>query len=330
MVMQLQPQAGPPQQVNQYNPELDPQTGETPISGLPQYGGAGGGTEAQSYYAARDFYQMFGRNPTQSELAMLSGAYASGDANKANTSGGKQAVAQYYQSLTNTPANLYARQQKQWGQAAPQHYDAVNQMFQSTYGRAPTQDELSHYGTLLASGQADQYQLGQFLQSLPEYQNSQDAKFRSGLDNELQGSDEAFFNRVSPQISQRYAMMGRATSPALAVAMTDLAAQLSEKRQGYLAQLSASQYGGNKSAAMDQYNQSRNQIEGNIYGNAQAQYNNILGVQKRTQDISDYALQNQNYMNALGASQHAPGALDYLNTAFHGAEAGAKVYSAGK
>src|SRR5574340_323245 len=174
------------------NPFTQPTTGESPLSALPQYGGAGGSQEAADFYAARDFSSIFGRNPTASELAMLSGAYMSGDPNIANTAGGKAAVAQYFQALSQTPANLYARQQNQWGQAAPQHYDAVNQLFQSTLGRAPSQDELSHYGTLLASGQADPYQLSQFLQSLPEYQNAQDTKFRQGLDTELQQSDQAF------------------------------------------------------------------------------------------------------------------------------------------
>lgn len=311
-----------------------PPPGQTPISTLPQYGGAGGSDQATQYYAAQGFAKLFGRNPTQAELAQLAPAYLSGDPNKVNSTQGDAAIAQYYNSMSQTPANMYAQQQSQWAQAAqdPKIQGSVGQLFQSTLGRAPTADEMTHYGTLLASGQADAYTLGQFLQSLPEYQNQQDTQFRQGLDTQLQQSDQNFFNRVSPQISQQYAMMGRPTSPAVSVAMTDLAAQLSNNRQNYLAQLSAQQYGGNKTNALQNYGQTQQNVQNSIYGNAQSQYNNLAGLNQRVQNISDYNTQALNWGNAMNqyGPGRGPGALDYINAAFNGINAGANLYRAGK
>src|SRR6266576_2505019 len=89
-----------------------PPSGQTPMTSLPVYGGKGGGQQAQEYYAGQDFYNLFGRNPTQSELDMLAPSYT-GDPNIANTSSGKAAVASYFNSLSNTPSNIQANQQQQ-------------------------------------------------------------------------------------------------------------------------------------------------------------------------------------------------------------------------
>lgn len=302
-----------------------PANGESPLASLPEYGGAGGSTQAQEYYAGQEFQKLFGRNPTQSELAQFAGAYA-GDPNIANTSQGNQAVAQYYNNQSNTPANIYAKQQKQWSQGASQHYDVVNQMTQSVYGRKATQDELDHYGTLIASGQADPYQIQDFLKSTPEYQNTQDTQFRQGVDTQLQKSDTDFFNTQKGNIAQQYAQMGRATSPALDVALTQLASQLNSQRGSYLAQLSASQYGGNKDNATADYNRTKSDVSGRINQNTQDIYGANNAMNSRLQNITDYNTQ----MNAWNAANKpkSPGTLDYLNVAFKGANSAANAYSA--
>lgn len=288
----------------------DPTNGETPLAELPQYGGAGGSTQAQEYYAGVEFKKLFGRNPTQSELAMLSGAYA-GDPNIANLSQGNQAVAQYFQGFSNNPANIYDQEQKKWAAAAPEHYDAINQIVQSVLGRTATQDELNHFGTLIASGQADPYQIQQYFQSTPEYQNVKDKSFRSGLDQELQQSDTNFFNTQKGNIAQQYALMGRATSPALDVALTQLASQLKSNRDSYLAQLSASQYGGNKESAMTDYNSTKAGVADRINQNTAGIYGNNQALQKRLQDITDYNTQ-ANTWARLNQPQK-PNWMDYLN-----------------
>lgn len=305
----------------------DPTNGETPISSLPTYGGAGGGQQAQDYYAGQEFLKLFGRNPTQSELAMFSGAYA-GDPNIANLQQGNQAVAQYFQSQANTPASIYSNQQKQWQQQAPQHYDSVGQLIQQTLGRKATQDELSHYGTLIASGQADPYQIQQFIQSTPEYQNAQDTQFRQGVDTQLQKSDTDFFNTQKGNIAQQYALMGRATSPALDVALTQLASQLNSQRTSYLAQLSSQQYAGNKQNAVAGYNQTQNQVQNQINQNTAGIYGGQQNLNNRLNNITDYRTQSDDYNRQMGR-QNQPGWMDYLNTGLNVANTAAKVYTAG-
>lgn len=306
---------------------LDPTNGETPLSANPYQGGGGGAPGASTDHAFRDFVAQFGRNPTQSELSMLNSAYATGDPNIGDDVRGKATIAQYYNNQSNTPANLYATQQKQWQQQAPQHYDNINQMTQSLLGRAATQDELSHYGTLIASGQADPYQIQQFIQATPEYQNAQDTQFRSGVDTTLQKSDSDFFNTQKGNIAQQYAQMGRATSPALDVALTQLASQLNNNRSNYLAQLSASQYGGNKANAVSNYNTTQNDVAGRINQNTAGIYGNNQAMTQRLQGIQDYNTQRSTYMDALN-KQNKPGWMDYLNTGLNVAKTGAQVYSA--
>lgn len=298
----------------------DPTNGETPLTNLPQYGGAGGSDQAQQYYAAQEFQKLFGRNPTQSEIAMLSGAYA-GDKNVANINQGNQAVSQYFQNFSNSPANIYAQQQKQWSAAAPEHYDNINQMTQSLLGRKASQDELSHYGTLIASGQADPYQIQQFIQATPEYQNAQDSQFRSGVDTQLQKSDSDFFNTQKGNIAQQYAQMGRATSPALDVALTQLASQLNSNRQSYLAQLSATQYGGNKANAAANYSQTQGDVSNRINQNTAGIYGNNQALNSRLQNITDYNTQSNAYGDAMARYGNKTSPLDYLNTAFNGVNA---------
>lgn len=313
----------------------DPQNGETPVNtdfqhaqwGQGQWQGTGGGDTAQQYYAGKEFYQLFGRNPTPSELAQFSGAYA-GDTNKTNTAQGNQAVAQYFQGQSNTPANIYANQQKQWAAGANQHYDAVNQIVSSALGRKATQDELDHYGTLISSGQADPYQIQQFIQSTPEYQNTQDKNFRTGLDTDLQKSDQTFFNTQKGNIAQQYAQMGRATSPALDVALTQLASQLNSQRGQYLSQLSASQYGGNKAAALGDYQKTQQGVSDRVNQNTQGIYGNTQAMNSRLNNITDYNTQQNAYMDSLGR-QNKPGWMDYLNTGANVINAGAKIATAG-
>lgn len=319
---------GPMQAPNQYLPAGEtPLTGDAPTTwGQGQWQGPGGGTTAQQYYAWQDFAKEFGRNPTQQELDMLSGAYA-GNPNQTNNSQGNQAVSQYYQSQSQTPANIYANQQKQWAAQAPQNYGAVQQLTQSLLGRAATQDELDHYGTLIASGQADPYQIQQFIQATPEYQNAQDTTFRQGVDTQLQQSDSDFFNTQKGNIAQQYAQMGRATSPALDVALTQLASQLNSNRSSYLAQLSASQYGGNKAAAVTNYGNTQAQVQGQINQNTQGIYSNNQALTNRLQNLTDYNTQQNAYGNMMNR-QNQPSWLAYLNTGANVVNAGAKVATA--
>lgn len=314
---------GGQQQTNQYVPP-----GENPLTSNPYAGQTGLQNDIYNELF-QDFQNTFGRMPTQQEVTQLAPAYNSGDAHITNRGGGQSAVSQYYQGYAYSPAKIYSQQQSQWQQNAPQNYGTITQLVQSMFGRTPTQDELDHYGTLIASGQADAYQIGQFLQSTPEYQNAQDTQFRSGVDQQLQKSDTDFFNTQKGNIAQQYAQMGRATSPALDVALTQLASSLNSNRQSYLAQLSAQQYGGNKQAALQNYGNTQNQVQGQINQNTQGIYNQRQGLTDRVNNMTDYATQNQAWQQAMGQyGNRKPGWMDYLNTGLNAVKTGAKIYSA--
>lgn len=276
-------------------------TGEDPLATLPQYGGAGGSQQAAEYYAAKDFASMFGRNPTQSELAMFSPGYLSGDPNIAATAQGKGVIAQYFQSQSQTPDKLYADQQKKYLEQAPQHFDSINQLFQGQLGRAASQDELNHFGSALASGTTDSYQLTQFLQQQPEYQTKKNEQMRTGLSGTMAANDKRQFSeQILPSIQEAYAKQGRSfDSSAFQNAATQSAQQQNTQREGFLNNLTASQYGGVQDRAYQDYaNQVANQQNLTNSG-IQAQYGGIQNTNNRLNNISDYNTQAQAYNQYL-------------------------------
>lgn len=276
-------------------------TGDSPLDALPQYGGAGGSQQAAEFYAARDFYEMFGKNPTRSELAMLAPAYISGDPNIANVAAGKSAVAQYFQSQQNTPANQYAKEQEGYEANAPQFFDEINKMYQGTLGRDATDAEKKHFGALRASGQVDEYTIGQFLQALPENVRKQDEEFRGKLSGELQKQDSQYYNeQIMPGIQSAFAKQGRSVDSSGFRNSLALAAQGQNRaRESFLSGLTADQYRGSQGLAQDAYRQS---------------YGNYLGLQDysrqrsaqlqdattgRVNELQNYAMQRQAYDDYL-------------------------------
>lgn len=272
---------------------LPPPQGDTPLEALPQYDmSKPGGDIAQArYYAGQDFYKMFGRNPTASELSMLAQAYYTGDKNLTNGANGQAAVAQYYQDQLNSPLV-----QKQITQAkSGQYTGTINDLYNELLKRGATSAEVQHFGGLLASGEVDPYELRSFIQQTPEYQSAQDVAFRSQVGNELANLDTQAFGRQKEDVISRFAGMGRSGSTALDFALTDLMGRIAEKRQGFLANLSAQQYGSNKENARADY--------GNILGQMQdtTNYGRSLNDQYRQRgwNVADYNRQKEDYFNAL-------------------------------
>lgn len=251
-------------------------------------------------YARQAFRELVGREATPEEIAVVAPIFAGGDENIHNVAGGRAYVAQYALLEKNNPSNVYKKQQEEWATAAPQHYGQVNELVKQIFGRDANQNELDHYGKMLASGQGDAFQLGQFLQSLPEYQNVQDKSFRQGLAGELEGYDKSFFSRAKEDVISRFAQMGRPTSPALDVALTDLQAQINERRGQFLSQLGVQHYGGNKQAAMQSYGQTmedwRNRENADWAGRQQGFGNWV----NRGNEIQDYYTQANDYANWMG------------------------------
>lgn len=269
--------------------------------GQGQWTGTGGGTQAQRYYATKDFNEIFGRAPTEAELSMLQAAYDSGDRNIANTSGGRSAVAQYYQSQENTPDKQYAKQQAGYQEAAPKFYDQISQMFQGSLGRDATDAEKSHFGSLMASGQVDPYTIGQFLQALPENVRKQDEEFRKGLSGELQKQDSQYYNeQIMPGIQSAMANQGRdVRSTGVSNSLALAAQQQNRQRESFLSNLSAQQYGGRQSAARQDYLGAYGQYQG-FQDYSRIRSDKLRDATTgRVNELQDFAMQRQVYDDYL-------------------------------
>ena len=295
---------------------LPPPTGEEVLTQPPQWGGTGGGDQAAKVYAWDAFTKQFGRNPTQSELTQLSAAYIGGDPNIANVSGGNSAVAQYFQSLTNAPANQYAQQQKQYETDAPKFYDQINGLFKQTVGRDATDDEKKHFGSLLASGQVDPYTVAQFLQALPENVQKQDEAFRTNLNKTLQGQDAQYFNeQVMPGIQSNFAKQGRDVNSSAFSNSLALAGQAQNRqRESFLSGLTADQYKNSQGLAQNAYQQAYGRYTG-LQDYSMQRSNQLQdATTSRINSLQDFSMQKQAYDQYLSRYGKRGGWVQDLGT----------------
>jgi len=249
----------------------------------------------------QDYQSIFGRAPTQVEMASAVPYYWAGGP---GGSGGRQTgmayVANLYQQQQNTPEAIYQQQQQQYLNNAPQYSQQVSQVFQSALGRAPTQDELSHFGALMASGQ-DAYQVQQALQQTQEYQNTQNTNFQNQLQGQLQQSNATYFNQyIAPQLQAQNAMSGQAPgSTALSAQLSQAALQQNQGLQNFLAGVTAQNYQNSTANATNQYNQ----LMGQQYGLQNANVSNALQNNAYNQQwgnqLALYNQQQQAYNNYL-------------------------------
>ena len=310
--------------------DTTPIDGETPITTLPVYGGSGGSQQAAQAYAAKEFVKVFGRNPTQSELDQLTPSYLSGDKNIANTAGGNAAVSAYYDSFANTPTNITAKQNADAlaaYQAGQSGYDATtNAAFQQATGQAATPDELSHFGSLLATGATDAYGLSQLIGQTQQAQQYQTQQYQNQLSQNLQATQGSYYqDYINPSILSQTAAAGRdPNSSGVQQAEVQAGQQQNYQLQDYLANFGASQYGQSAQNQQGVYQQYLNQqynlqnagISQQLAGNS-----NLTGY---NQNLSNYQYQQnayQNYLNNYGKSSGS------LSGAVGGAAAGAKLGS---
>lgn len=177
----------------------------------------------------------------------------------------------------------------------------VNDLFKNTLGRDATQEEVAHFGSLMASGATDAYTIQGALKQLPEYTNQQDTQFRQGLNKELENYDVSEFGRQKQNVLSQFAQNGLmpGSTPALDYALTDLMGKISQNRSAYLASLSASQYGQNKDLAIGNYQNLLNNSYNQQQQNQQSANNlNNYYLQRAGQGM-DYQTQMNDYLNFL-------------------------------
>lgn len=149
--------------------------------GQGQWQGTGGGNTAQQYYAFKKFAQLFGHNPTQSELDQFSPFYASGDPNKTNNGVGDQALSSYFQqqqAIQNAP-----QQEAQQIQAQiPILQDLINQQTTGTIKN-------------LTDPNSDQYK--QFAGNLNNFGiTPSSGAFQAGLGSKIGGAANDFISQA--------------------------------------------------------------------------------------------------------------------------------------
>lgn len=265
--------------------------------------------------AYKGFQSIIGRAPTADEFAQLLPIFQGANGQTL----GNAWIANYKKQIMQNPNDPL--NQGKVSQYTPQ----IQQVFKSMIGRDATQDEISHFGGLFATGNVDAYQLQDFLRGTPEFQTQEDTKFRSGLDQQLQDSDLSFFNRAKQNVMSQFMQNGTNQSSALDSALTDLMGQISEKRSGFLANLSSQQYGGNKDLALGNYKNSQNQFlqEQNYNrGNAMNQQNYLQG---RGDELTNYGIQQKSYQDYLN-SQKPNNLFNYLTTGANVVNAGANLF----
>jgi hypothetical protein len=256
--------------------------------------------------------ELLGRELTPQEAAQFAPYFQGG------TENGRAALAQYAQQDKNSPQSLQKR--------AGQYSGDVNRLFGQDLGRTANQDESDYYGRLIASGLSP-YEVESYIKQLPEYTNTQDKNFRSGLNDELAGYDQQAFGKAKEDVLSRYASAGIQNSSALDFALTNLMGDIAKERGKYLAGVSTQQYGSNKDAARSDYQSSLDNYLKDRNYNQQRSDSLLDNYQKRSYDVSDYNRQMQdlfNYQNNQPRQKTSP--FDYLNAGLNTVNTGANLY----
>lgn len=280
-------------------------------------------------YARQAFQEILGRAPTTAELAKVTPIFMGADANIHDVAGGRSAVAEIAMAEQNNPDTLAAKKRTELEGKAPGFYSNVDGMFQSTLGRAATDAEKKHFGSLLADGSVDEYGLGSFLQQLPEYVTKQDKTFRDSMSSELQTQDENYYkDKILPSIAQDFARKGRSVDSSGYASALALAAQDQNKqRESFLSNLSASQYGSNKTSARADYETLLN----NYYNNQNYSRDRNASLSDastaRINELQNYNIQKSAYEDYLRRYGKKSGASNMIAGGISGAGSGAMIGS---
>lgn len=170
----------------------------------------------------------------------------------------------------------------------------------TTLGRDATPDEAAYFAKELAQGKTA-YELSQELMSLPEYQKMQAAKDRETLGTELLAQQQLAFQKATPTIISQFMKAGRLGSSGLDSALANAQKELEQQRQGYLGQVGYQDLSSIRGNAYNNYNNATNQFKDifGTVGQTATNYNLLGGAIKRMNEQSDYAKQQNDYMNYL-------------------------------
>lgn len=252
----------------------------------------------RDYNIYKSGQEILGRDINANELAQLTPLFGSGSEKELES--GRAALAQVAEQEKNSPEAVQKRLKENSGQ----FYGQVGDVFQNLLKRGASQEELDHFGKLLASGDVDAYELNQFVSQMPEYREGQDKTFREGLNTELESYDRDYFGKAKEDVLNRYAQAGIQNSSSLDFALTNLMGDIAKERSKYLAGVSADQYKGNKDLARSDYQINLERLYGNqdYSRNRNDQLSDLL--RGRSYDVADYNTQRNDLMSMLGQQQN--------------------------
>lgn len=271
-----------------------------PIGNVSTQGSAGasaatgaGWYDIQNNYRNANIYReasnLLGRDLTQNEFARFAPYFGTGSPR--DIENGRAALAAFAEQEAKSPQALQAK--------SGQYSGDVNSIFNDLLKRGASQEEINHFGGLLASGEVDPYTLRQFVQQLPEYTSARDQESRSRLNDELSQYDQQFFSKGKEDVISRYAKAGIQNSPSLDFALTNLMGDIQKERSAYLSKLAREDYSKGRDVQRDDYLTSLNRMFGEQdYGRQKGDaYSNLL--LNRSFNSQDYQRQQDDLMRLL-------------------------------
>ena len=114
------------------------------------------------------------------------------------------------------------------------HLDSAKTIGKTILGRDLSDEELTHFGRGLASGQYDSKTLSDIFKSTPECQTAQDASKRAALNQEFTGINQQYLQQAGQQIQGQFAAQGRGNSSAITAQLGQVAQNLGTNQQQFL------------------------------------------------------------------------------------------------
>lgn len=169
-------------------------------------------------------------------------------------------------------------------------YNALNQQFQQLLGRDISQDEFKYLGKFMDDGQLQGHEIGQIVQSMPEFQRQQLDRDANAFSEKLNAQNSSILDQAAASANSQFANLGRPVSSGMVAQVAQAGGQLAQQRQSALAAF----YGGGLQNNM-----------ANQYGQGQNSLNRGYGLRdearQRGYQIEDYYRQQNDFNNYQNA-----------------------------
>lgn len=201
---------------------------------------------------------------------------------------------------------------------------AIIEQYRQVLGRDPNQAEIEYFNSFLGENNIHPSEIGQILQSHPEYQQNLLTKQGSQYEELLGKSDQRILSLGQDQLRGDFTRMGRPASSGYASAFANKTADLAAQRQQSLASFYGGGYGGIRELAAGQGQQALGRG-----------YDLATEKRKRGYQIDDFYMQQNSFNDYLNQQKRSSrqGALGRTIAggvgagigAFYGGPAGAQA-----